>query len=314
MTMITPSYLGETIEYSSLHACRSTLEDPTVAGDILLWPRLAGGAAKGLVGQTGEHRRRPAGVWPPRQNERPRLARAMEGRSRTESRLKSSPASRGRINPPRPRFYLVTPLLGNPAALVGELDAALAAGDIAAVLLRLEDSDERTLINRAKTIAAIVQRRDIALLLDGRSEIAARAGVDGAHLTGTEALIAAAGMLKPDRIAGAGGLRSRHDAMLAGESGADYVMFGEPDRRGNRALFEAILERIRWWAEVFEPPCVGYAANADEVGPLVQAGADFVALGDWIWTDPTGPVQAIETASAALLAPAPERADDPHGV
>ena len=30
MTMITPSYLGETIEYSSLHACRSTLEDPTV--------------------------------------------------------------------------------------------------------------------------------------------------------------------------------------------------------------------------------------------------------------------------------------------
>ena len=31
MTMITPSYLGETIEYSSLHACRSTLEDPTLA-------------------------------------------------------------------------------------------------------------------------------------------------------------------------------------------------------------------------------------------------------------------------------------------
>ena len=31
MTMITPSYLGETIEYSSLHACRSTLEDPTFA-------------------------------------------------------------------------------------------------------------------------------------------------------------------------------------------------------------------------------------------------------------------------------------------
>ena len=41
MTMITPSYLGETIEYSSLHACRSTLEDPTRAdraigsGDLL---------------------------------------------------------------------------------------------------------------------------------------------------------------------------------------------------------------------------------------------------------------------------------------
>ncbi|MGO9703288.1 MAG: thiamine phosphate synthase [Xanthobacteraceae bacterium] len=227
--------------------------------------------------------------------------------------MKSSPAKRGRTNAPRPRFYLVTPVLGDVAAFMRDLDAVLAAGDVAAVLLRLEDSDERTLINRAKTIAAIVQRRDIALLLDGRPEVAARAGVDGAHLTGTEALIAAIGTLKPDRIAGAGGLRSRHDAMLAGESGADYVMFGEPDRRGNRAPFEAILERVRWWAEVFEPPCAGYAASPDEVALLAQAGVDFVALGDWIWTHPTGPVGALETASTALAAPARERANDPHG-
>ena len=34
MTMITPSYLGETIEYSSLHACRSTLEDPTACRSV----------------------------------------------------------------------------------------------------------------------------------------------------------------------------------------------------------------------------------------------------------------------------------------
>lgn len=229
--------------------------------------------------------------------------------------MKSSPAKRGRINAerPPPRLYLVTPLLGDTAAFVRDLDAALAAGDIAAVLLRLEDSDERTLINRAKTLAAIIQRRDIAVLLDGHAEIAARAGVDGAHLTGTGALTAAIGTLKPDRIAGAGGLHSRHDAMLAGESGADYVMFGEPDRRGNRAPFEAIRERIRWWAEVFEPPCVGYAAGPDEVALLAQAGADFVALGDWIWTQPTGPIGAIETASAALVAPARERANDPRG-
>ena len=48
MTMITPSYLGETIEYSSLHACRSTLEDPTGLHDFVIqnggievFPRLA---------------------------------------------------------------------------------------------------------------------------------------------------------------------------------------------------------------------------------------------------------------------------------
>ena len=135
---------------------------------------------------------------------------------------------------PRPRLYLVTPALDDTAAFARDLDAVLAAADIAAVLLRLADADERALVNRAKTVAAVVQRRDIALLLDGRVEIVGRAGADGAHLSGIEAFTAALPSLKPDRIAGAGGLRSRHDAMLAGEAGADYVMFGEPDRRGNR--------------------------------------------------------------------------------
>ncbi len=214
---------------------------------------------------------------------------------------------------PRPRLYLLTPQLGDATAFTNDLDAALTAGDVAAVLLRLEVGDEHALIERAKTIGTIVQRRDIALLLDGHPEIVIRAGADGAHLAGTEALKAAIATLKPDRIAGAGGLGSRDDAMLAGESGADYVMFGEPGRRGSRPSLEAILERVGWWAEVFEPPCVGYAASLEEVAPLAQAGADFVALGDWIWTHSTGPVGAIKTATAALRAPAPERPNDPHG-
>ena len=74
--------------------------------------------------------------------------------------------------------------------------------------------------------------------------------------------------------------------MLAAEGGADYVMFGEPDDGGERPGFEAIEERVTWWAEVFEAPCVGYAATMDEVAPLVFAGADFVALGDWLWREP----------------------------
>ena len=54
--------------------------------------------------------------------------------------------------------------------------------------------------------------------------------------------------------------------MLAAEAGADYVMFGDPDRRGGRPPFDAIEERLDWWAELFELPCVGYAASLDEVG------------------------------------------------
>jgi thiamine-phosphate pyrophosphorylase len=209
------------------------------------------------------------------------------------------------MNPQRPRqrFYLVTPLLGDTVSFARDIGAALQAADVAAVLLRLEGSDERTLIDRIKTIAAVVQRRDIALLLDGNSELVARAGADGAHLTGIEALTAALGALKPDHIAGVGGLRSRHDAMLAAEAGADYVMFGEPDHRGSRAAFDTLQERLIWWAELLQLPCVGYAAGPDEVGPLAQTGADFVALGDWIWTHAPGPAAALAAAADCLAEP-----------
>jgi len=202
------------------------------------------------------------------------------------------------------RLYLVTPQLGDTASFVRDVGRALQAGDIAALLLRLAPADERTLTNRAKSVAAVVQPRDVALLLDGHPQLAARAGADGAHLTGIAALTEAIGALKPDRIAGVGGLRSRHDAMLAGEAGADYVMFGDPDRRGSRPPLETIAERLTWWSELFELPCVGYAASLDEVVPLAQAGADFVALGDWVCAQSEAPAAAIAAAVALLSEPA----------
>ncbi len=199
-----------------------------------------------------------------------------------------------------PRLYLFTPPLGDPAAFAPRLEAALGAGDVAAVLLRLEAADERTLMNRVKALAPLVQRRDCALVLDGHAEIAARAGADGAHLTGIDALNAALPMLKPDRIAGAGGLHSRHDAMLAGEANADYVMFGEPDRAGRRPPFADIEERVSWWANLVEIPCVGYAASPDEAAALSRLKADFVALGDWIWNE-AQPAAAVAAAADALV-------------
>jgi thiamine-phosphate pyrophosphorylase len=205
-----------------------------------------------------------------------------------------------------PRLYLFTPALDETAAFARTLERALPVADIAAVLLRLNDADERTLINRIKTVATVVQRRDIALLVDGRPELVARAAADGAHLTGIEALSAALPILKPDRIAGAGGLRSRHDAMLAGETAADYVMFGEPERRsaGKNPPFPAVEDRVAWWAALFQPPCIGYASSADQIGPLAQAGADFVALGEWIWSEPTGAERVLAAAAQSLAAAA----------
>ena len=110
---------------------------------------------------------------------------------------------------PRQQLYLITPLVDDAASFAAELERALGAGDVAAVLLRLAQSGERSLIERVKTIGAAVQSRDIALVVDGHPEIVARAGADGAHLTGITAFAAALATLKPDRIAGAGGLRTR---------------------------------------------------------------------------------------------------------
>src|SRR5262245_3871980 len=88
---------------------------------------------------------------------------------------------------PAPRLYLVTPPADDPAGLAARLADALGAGDVAAVLLRLPGSDERTLISTIKKIAPVVQDRGAALLLDGYPDLVARAGADGAHLDGIEA-------------------------------------------------------------------------------------------------------------------------------
>ena len=199
-----------------------------------------------------------------------------------------------------PRLYLATPVVDDPAALVTGLPGLLAGADIAAVLLRLADTDPRSMVTRIKRLAPPIQNAGAALLLDGHVDLVARSGADGAHLTGIAGLEEALPTLKPDRIAGIGGLTTRHDSMLAGERGADYVLFGELDARGLRPSIEAVAERLSWWAELFEPPCVGYAASSEETHEFVRAGADFILVGDMIWTDSRGPAAALADVGQAI--------------
>jgi thiamine-phosphate pyrophosphorylase len=192
-----------------------------------------------------------------------------------------------------PRLYLATPDVDDPSQLAAALPGLLAAADIAAVLVRLRETDQRTMISRVKVLAPAVQDGGAALLIDGHAELVARAGADGAHLTGIAAMEDALPSLKPDRIIGIGGLATRHDSMAAGELGADYVLFGEPDARGERPSPEAIAERLQWWAELFEPPCVGFAVSREEAAEFAAAGADFLLVGDFIWADPRGAEAAL---------------------
>lgn len=214
--------------------------------------------------------------------------------------MAARPTSKAPAFPPVPRLYLATPLIADPAPLLAQLPALLAQADIAAVLLRLAPADERGMITRAKAVAGPVQQAGAALLIADQFALVARSGADGAHLSGITAMEEAMPTLKPDRIAGVGALHTRHDAMVAGEAGADYVLFGEPEH-GERPSADAIFERLQWWAEVFETPCVGYAASLDEARLFGSSGAEFIMPG-YVWDDPRGPTAVLAEAAQAVAA------------
>jgi thiamine-phosphate pyrophosphorylase len=194
----------------------------------------------------------------------------------------------------------VTPAVADACRFAASLEPVLDAGDVAAVLLRSKVADEQLVRRHVETIAPLAHRYGTALLIEAMPELAARTAADGAHVRDLSGLTAALKVLKPDRIVGAGGLRTRHDAMVAGAAGSDYVMFGEPDAAGGRPSLEALLERVGWWAELFEPPCVAFAARLDEVSRLAEAGADFVAAGELVWHDADGPASGLRALAARL--------------
>ncbi|TCK23250.1 thiamine-phosphate pyrophosphorylase [Ancylobacter aquaticus] len=199
-----------------------------------------------------------------------------------------------------PRLYVLVPALADPAGIAAQAEALRQAAqevDIAAVLLRPLDGAAAQalgpLLDASHAIGA-------AGIVDGNPALVATLGADGAHFDEAAALKSAAPTLRPDGIAGAGGLRTKHDAMTAAENGADYVMFGEPDAEGRRPPFEVTLERTEWWAQLFEPPCVGYARTLDEVAALVAVGADFVAVDTLVFEAPRDGARALAERLAAI--------------
>jgi thiamine-phosphate pyrophosphorylase len=209
----------------------------------------------------------------------------------------------------RTRLFLITPPLTDPLSFRPALQAALAVPGVSSLLLRFGLGDEPTERRHAQTLIPLIQERDVAALVPAPSDPrhVARSGADGAQLhieTGSEAdvnglkqLIEA---LKPDRIVGVGGVRTRDAAMTAGELGADYVMFGEPRADGSLPDFGGVIDRCAWWAEVFQVPCVGYAPSLDQVGEVARTGVEFVALCDAVWSHADGPAEALTMAQAAI--------------
>ena len=210
------------------------------------------------------------------------------------------------------RLYLMLPPLEEAGDWPQKLKSVLGVGDIACVLAPLTARDEGSAKKIVKALIDVTEPLGVALLIDAPS-LVMRAGADGAHMRVTtdtlEKLVpdAIKSLKKEDRILGIGGLRAKHDAMIAGEYDVDYVSFGDPAPDGYVPPIEQIAERAGWWAEIFNVPCVAHAANLADVATLTKVGADFISLREAIWDDARGPVAAMQEAQGLLDANANAR-------
>jgi thiamine-phosphate pyrophosphorylase len=211
------------------------------------------------------------------------------------------------------RIYLITPPKLEPVAFAGLLAAALDAAEraagpdpaVAAVQLRLKDVGDDDWRRAIDVLRPVAQSRGVAFLLNDRADLVRSTGCDGAHV-GQEDTPAreARALMGPDATLGVTCKGSRDLAMQAGEDGADYVAFGAFFPSGTKEVTRFVdPEILQWWSELMELPCCAIGGiTADNCAPLVQAGADFLAVVGWVWQHPDGPAAGVRALNAAIAA------------
>jgi thiamine-phosphate pyrophosphorylase len=193
------------------------------------------------------------------------------------------------------QLYLISPLdVGGD--FPQRLRQALEAGPVAAFQFRVKDVDPEEAARLAKPLKAICDEFDVAFIVNDDVALAQRLGADGVHLgQGDESLKNARAALGKDVQIGITCHDSRHLAMEAGEGGANYVAFGAffPTET-KETQYKPELDIVQWWAEMMEIPCVAIGGiTPDNCRPLIDAGADFLAVSGAVWNDPAGPAAAV---------------------
>lgn len=183
------------------------------------------------------------------------------------------------------QLYLISPLdvLGS---FPEQLARALDAGPVAAFQFRVKGLDEHEAARLAEPLQAICADRDVAFIVNDSIGLAKRLGADGVHLGQSDGTVTEAReRLGHDAQIGVTCHDSRHLAMEAGEAGADYVAFGAffPTQT-KQTEYQAGTDLLEWWQAIFEIPCVAIGGiTPDNCGPLVTAGADFLAVSHAVW-------------------------------
>jgi thiamine-phosphate pyrophosphorylase len=201
------------------------------------------------------------------------------------------------------RLYLITP----PAIDLGRfpdlLAAALDAGDVASVQLRLKDCGDDVIRRAADALRPVVQSRERAFILNDRPDLALEMGCDGVHIGQDDMDYSAARrIMGADRTIGVTCHASGDLAMAVAEAGADYVAFGAFFPSATKAARGAAdLDLLRWWNEIFTVPSVAIGGITPEnCRPLVEAGADFLAVISAVWDHPAGPAAAVKAFGKAV--------------
>ena len=202
------------------------------------------------------------------------------------------------------QLYLITPAVLAPARFRDTLAQALDAGAVAAVQLRLKDWPDDDLKRAADLLRPVAQSRGVAFLLNDRPDLAVQTGCDGAHVGQDDTPIPQARRILGELTLGVTCHASRDLAMTAGEQGADYVAFGSffpTTTKDAPARAEPAI--IAWWSALMEIPCVAIGGITPEnCPPLVEAGADFLAVSGAVWSNPDGPGAAVRAFTARLAA------------
>lgn len=197
----------------------------------------------------------------------------------------------------RCRLYLITPVRIDLPAFAETLRRALDGGDVASLQLRLKDLSDSEILRAGETLMPIAQRAGVAFLVNDRPDLAQKFGADGVHVGQDDAPYAEArALLGPEKIVGVTCHNSRHLAMEAVDAGADYVAFGAFYPTATKeAKTHAEPEILTWWQELMEAPCVAIGGiTVDNARPLIEAGADFLAVASGVWDHPKGPLAAVK--------------------
>lgn len=211
---------------------------------------------------------------------------------------------------PSCRLYLITPpVIDDLDSFAARLGEALEAGDVAALQVRLKTASDALIAETVRRLQPLTRARDVALILNDRPDLAARLGCDGVHIGQQDGCVADARRhVGADRIVGVTCHDSRHLAMEAAEAGADYVAFGAFFETATKAApTRADPEILGIWQETMLTPCVAIGGiTVANCRPLVEQGADFLAVCAGVWAHPQGPAAAVHGFMAAI-------AGDPGG-